>query len=67
MFKGFKSIGKLQDSTSEKSYRILSEIYAKLIALLMQHALMLGAGYRHIQQSFIKTAKYIEAMRGYSQ
>ena len=59
MFKGFKSIGKLQDSTSEKPYRILSEIYAKLIALLIQHAIMLGAGYRHIQQSFIKTAKYI--------
>ena len=59
MFKGFKSIGKLQDSTSEKPYRILSEIYAKLIALLIQHAVMLGAGYRHIQHSFIKTAKYI--------
>ena len=59
MFKGFKSIGKLQDSTSEKPYRILSEIYAKLIALLIQHAIMLGAGYRHIQQSFVKTAKYI--------
>ena len=59
MFKGFKSIGKLQDSTSEKPYRILSEIYAKLIAVLIQHAIMLGAGYRHIQQSFIKTAKYI--------
>ena len=59
MFKGFKSIGKLQDSTSEKPYRILSEIYAKLIALLIQHTIMLGAGYRHIQQSFIKTAKYI--------
>ena len=59
MFKGFKSIGKLQDSTSEKPYRILSEIYAKLIALLIQHAIMLGAGYRHIQHSFIKTTKYI--------
>ena len=59
MFKGFKSIGKLQDSTSEKPYRILSEIYAKLIALLMQHAIMLGAGYRQIQQSFVKTAKYV--------
>ena len=59
MFKGFKSIGKLQDSASEKPYRILSEIYAKLIAVLIQHAIMLGAGYRHIQHSFIKTAKYI--------
>ena len=59
IFKCFKSIGKLQVSRSQKPYRILSEIYAKLIALLIQHAVMLGAGYRHIQQSFIKTAKYI--------
>jgi len=59
MFKGFKSISKLQVSRSQKPYRILSEIYAKLIALLIQHSLMLAAGYRHIQHSFIKTAKYI--------
>ena len=59
MFKSFKSISKLQVSRSQKPYRILSEIYAKLIALLIQHAVMLGAGYRHIQHSFIKTAKHI--------
>jgi len=59
IFKCFKSIGKLSVSRSLKPYRILSEIYAKLIALLIQHAVMLGAGYQHIQQSFIKTAKYI--------
>ena len=59
MFKCFKSISKLQDSRSQKPYRILSEIYAKLIAILIQHGVMLGAGYRHIQQSFIKTAKHI--------
>ena len=59
MFKAFKSLSKLHVSPSQKPYRILSEIYAKLIALLIQHAVMLATGYRHIQQSFIKTAKYI--------
>ena len=59
MFKSFKSISKLQGSRSQKPYRMLSEIYAKLIALLIQHAVMLGAGYRHIQHSCIKTAKHI--------
>ena len=59
MYKCFKSISKLHVSRSQKPYRMLSEIYAKLIALLIQHAVMLGAGYRHIQHSFIKTAKYI--------
>ena len=63
MFKCFKSIGKLHVSRSQKPYRILSEIYAKLIALLIQHAVMLGAGYRHIQQSFMKTA---EPIAGYA-
>ncbi len=59
MFKCFKSISKLHVSRSQKPYRILSEIYAKLIALLIQHAVMLVAGYQHIQQSFIKSAKHI--------
>jgi len=59
MFKCFKSIGKLHVSRSQKPYRRLSEIYAKLIGLLIQHTVMLGTGYRHIQQSLIKTAKYI--------
>ena len=59
MFKGFKSTGKLTVSRSQKPYRILSEIYAKLIAFLIQHAVMLATGYRQIQHSFIKTAKYI--------
>ena len=59
MFKCFKSLGKLHVSRSQKPYRILSEIYAKLIAILIENAVMLGAGYRHIQQSFMKTAKHI--------
>ena len=59
MFKSFKSISKLHVSRSQKPYRMLSEIYAKLIAILIQHTVMLAAGYRHIQHSFIKTAKHI--------
>ena len=59
MFKCFKSIAKIHVSRSQKPYRILSEIYAKLIALLIQHAVMLVAGYRYIQHSFMKTAKHI--------
>ena len=59
MFKSFKSVGKLTVSRSQKPYRILSEIYAKLIALLIQQTLMIAAGYRHIHHSFIKTARYI--------
>ena len=59
IFKCFKSLSKIHVSRSQKPYRILSEIYAKLIAVLIQHAVMIGAGYRPIQHSFIKTAKHI--------
>ena len=59
MFKSFKSVGKLTVSRSQKPYRILAEIYAKLIALLIEHTLMVAVGYRHIHHSFIKTAKHI--------
>ena len=59
MYKCFKSIGKLQSSRSQKPYRILSEIYAKLIALLIQHTVMLAAGWRCIQHSLMKMAKFI--------
>lgn len=59
IFKSFKSLSKIHVSRSRKPYRILSEIYAKLIAVLIQHAVMIGAGYRPIQHSFIKTAKHI--------
>lgn len=59
IFKSFKSLSKIHVSRSRKPYRILSEIYAKLIGLLIQHAIMRGAGYRPIHYSFIKTAKHI--------
>ena len=59
IFKSFKSLSKIHVSRSRKPYRILSEIYAKLIALLIQHAVMLGAGYRPIHHGFIKTARHI--------
>ena len=59
MFKCFKSIGKLHVSRSLKPYRTLSEIYAKLIALLIQHAVMLATGWRCIQHTLMKTANFI--------
>ena len=59
MFKCFKSIGKLNVSRSQKPYRILSEIYAKLIAILIQHTVMLVAQWRCIHHSLMKTTQLI--------
>ena len=60
MFKDtMKSVGKLSHSRYEKPYRILAEVYAKLIAALLRHAVMLGAGWRCIRHSLIKTSRLI--------
>ena len=60
MFKDtMKSVGKLSHSRYEKPYRILAEVYAKLIAALLRHAVMLAAGWRCIQHSLIKTSRLI--------
>ena len=60
MFKDtMKSVGKLSHSRYEKPYRILAEVYAKLIAALLRHAVMLAAGWRCIRHSLIKTSRLI--------
>ena len=59
MFKCFKSVGKVHVSRSQKPYRILCEVYAKLIAALLRHWGMLVAGWRCTQHSLMKTATLI--------
>lgn len=59
MFKCFKSIGKVNTSHSTKPDRILCEVYAKLIAQLIRHWIMLASGWRCIHQNIIRTAQLI--------
>ena len=59
MFKCFKSIGKVHISRSKKPYRILCEVYAKLIVALIRHWIMLVIGWRCLHHSLTKTAKLI--------
>ena len=59
MFKCFKSIGKIHVSRSQKPYRILCEVYAKLIVVRLRHWSMLAIGWRCTQHSLIKTAALI--------
>lgn len=59
MFKAFKSIGKLTVSRSRKPYRILCAVYAKLIAALIRHSVMLCAGWRCIRHSVMKASELI--------
>ena len=59
MFKSFKSIGKVHISRSKKPYRVLCEVYAKLIAQLIRHWVMIAIGWKCILYNIIKTAELV--------
>ena len=59
IFKLFKSLGRIDESRSEKPYRILCEVYAKLIAMIIQHWILLVGGWRYPQYSLVKAAKVV--------
>ena len=59
MFKSFKSIGKVHTSRSKKPYRVLCEVYAKLIAQLIRHWVMIAIGWRCPLYNIIKTAELV--------
>jgi len=59
MFKLFKSSGQIDESRSSKPIRILCEVYAKLIAMIIQHWILLVGGWRYPEYSFQKAAKVV--------
>ena len=59
LFKLWKSEGQLNESRSEKPWRILCEIYAKLIALVIQHWLILVGCWGNPKRSLTKAAQTI--------
>ena len=44
LFKLWKSDGQIDESRSEQPYRVLSEVYAKLLGMVVQHWLLLACG-----------------------
>lgn len=52
LFKRWKSLGKLTVSTSENPWRILCEVYAKLLGLLCQHWLLMATAWTLPDRSF---------------
>ncbi len=59
LFKLWKSHAKLGTSRSQKPWRILGEIYAKLLAVLVQHWVILLGCWNHPNRSLIKAAQVI--------
>lgn len=59
LFKLWKAHGQVDESRSQKPDRILCEVYAKLLGLLIQHWLLVGTGWQQANRSWLKTAQTI--------
>jgi len=60
VFKLLKTHGGLDKSNSSKKWRILAEIYAKLLAMLIEHWLLLCSGFICPYHSLTKAAKAVK-------
>ena len=60
LFKLWKSHGLLDESRSAKPWRRLCELYAKLLALLVQHWLLLLSCWRYPDRSLVQAAQTIQ-------
>ncbi len=62
LFKLWKSHGKLDEWRSHKPWRILTEVYAKLVAMLIQHWILVVGCWQYPDRSLTKAA---QAVRGW--
>jgi hypothetical protein len=59
VFKLWKMHGQVDTSRSAKPYRILCEVYAKLLGLLIQHWILIVGSWAYANRSWFKAAKTI--------
>jgi Transposase DDE domain len=59
LFKLWKSGGGLGKSRSDKPYRVLCEVYAKMIAVVVQHWALVAGCWRDSRRSLTKAAKAV--------
>jgi hypothetical protein len=61
LFKLWKGHGRVDESRSGKPWRVLCEVYAKLLGMLVQHWVLLLGVWRHQDRSLAKAAKRVRA------
>jgi hypothetical protein len=59
LIKRWKSHGTVDESRSQKPYRVLCDVYAKLLAMIVQHWLFLVNLWAYPDRSLVKAAKTI--------
>ncbi len=60
LFKLWKSHGYIDEWRSSKPYRILCEVYAKLLVMIIQHWIFLTSCWKNLDRSLRKAAKTIQ-------
>lgn len=65
LFKLWKSHGKIDESRSAKPWRVLTEVYAKLIAMVIQHWILVVTSWHDPDRSLTKGAQTVRAHAGY--
>ena len=60
LFKLWKSYGRVDESRSRKPWRILCEVYAKLLAMVVQHWLFLVSCWTSPHRSLTKAAQTVQ-------
>lgn len=60
LFKLWKSLGRLDESRSAKPWRQLCELYAKMLALLVQHWLLIFSCWQYPDRSLTQAAQTIQ-------
>jgi hypothetical protein len=64
VFKVFKSEGGIERTQARSRERVLSELYAKLLALVVQRWVLLAAGYRQLRHSGQPAARRVKRRAG---
>jgi Transposase DDE domain len=62
LFKLWKSHGRLDESRSDKPWRMLCEVYAKLVAMLVQHWILVVCCWCYPDRSLTKAAQTIRRL-----
>lgn len=59
LFKLWKSDGKIDEWRSSKPWRVLTEIYAKLLAMVIQHWVLVVTSWQYPERSMVKGAQTV--------
>ena len=65
VFKLWKSHGKVDAWRSTKPWRVLTEVYAKLVAMVIQHWVLVVTSWQYPERSMVKGAQTVRAHAGY--